>query len=571
MISNETKTVAKLLSSCVTGSPFVERWTKALDNEDWSTLAKLKCDPCDYTDPERYWQDNLLASLLRKNSDLEAKTAEALKAEAIENFFKSEHQCFQTNRRMYRLKHNFSQSKLDVAAWAIVARARKIISTIVGRRPRADSRAFSDIAGEIPAYAARAAFGPGATLSDPSLRCTTPDKLESVPTMTIEAMPLLIDWLSTKWADAHAERCAVNPRRALRLVRGGKFFTVKKTALVLRGCENQPSVNVYYQLGLGKELRKLFRPYVDLDLSKQRHGILAKHASIFGSHATIDLERASDTLATGVVDLLWPYEWTRHFNMLRTRLAILPDGREVRLEKISSMGNGFTFELESITFYALARAAAGFDTPESPSKDRGFSVLGDDIICPTKHAQEVISVLQYFGFSINKEKSFITGPFRESCGHDYFRGVPVRGYFREESIENPSDIIASLNGLRRTALAGGDVDSRWRIVKKAWHYLLGRLPRELRDLRGPESLGDIVIHSPEDEWKPRIANSIRYFRAYKPDSFTELNLEQHWNESVVFASKLYGVSSEDPQGRGPTMIRPRGDPLSYRKAWVSCS
>jgi len=198
MISNETKVVAKLLSSCVTRSPFVESWTKAFDNEDWLTLAKLKCDPSDYTDAEAYWQDNLLASFLRKNSDIEAKSAETLRSEAIDNFYKSERQCFQTNRRLYQLRHNFGQTKVDVAALEIVSRARKIIQKIVGRRPRTDKRVVSDEWGEIPLYASRAAFGPGATLSDPSLRCTAPDKLESVPTMTDEVMPLIIDWMSTK-------------------------------------------------------------------------------------------------------------------------------------------------------------------------------------------------------------------------------------------------------------------------------------------------------------------------------------------------------------------------------------
>lgn len=571
MISNETKTVARLLSSRVTRSPFVERWTKAFDNEDWLALAKLKINPCDYTDPEAYWQDNLLASFLRKNADLDAVSPTVLRDEAVANFFKSEYQCFQTNRRLYRLRHNFGLQSVDVAAREIILRARKIIWTIVGRRPAADKRAICEIEGEIPRYAARAAHGPGATLSDPSIRCTVPDKMESVPTMTDEVLPLLVDWMSTEWSNCHLERCDVSPRRAVRLVRGGRFFTVPKTALVLRGCEQQPSINVYYQKGLGSELRALFRPYVDLDTSKERHGVLAKHASIFGTHATIDLERASDTLATEVVNLLWPDEWARHFHMLRTRLAVLPDGRHIRLEKISSMGNGYTFELESITFYALALAAAGFDTPESPSKDRGFSVLGDDIICPTKHAMEVVSVLQYFGFSINLEKSFLNGPFRESCGSDFFRGVPVRGYFLEKSIENPADIFASLNGLRRTALAGGDVAGRWRIVSAAWHYLLGRLPRALRSLRGPESLGDVVIHAPEDEWKPRTRDSIRYFKCYKPAVFDEFDLEKHWNEQVVLSSKLYGVSTQDPKGSGPTLIRPRGDPLEFCTVWVSCS
>jgi len=74
------------------------------------------------------------------------------------------------------------------------------------------------------------------------------------------------------------------------------------------------------------------------------------------------------------------------------------------------MGNGFTFPLETLIFWALTRAVCGSTAT--------VSAYGDDIICPSDRAEDVIAVLTEVGFSVNLEKSFWNGPFRESCGSD---------------------------------------------------------------------------------------------------------------------------------------------------------
>lgn len=589
MISDETREAARLLYESAKESPIRDALLKALTGEDWMFLANAKVHPSDYTDSETYWSDNLICGFLRKNEDL--PTGLDLEKLSVETFEQSEFQCFNTNRRLYALRNNFSQEKVDVAAFELLARARQIVRQIIGDRPLSDDRTSALISGEIALYHGLAAHGPGATLSDPSNLATLPDKMWSVPTLTPSAIPVLEDWQSTKWCDAHLGRCDLVKERSLRLVSYDTFFTVPKDATKRRACAKQPNVNVYYQLGLGRELRRLFRPYVDLDVAKGKHGLLALTGSRYGHLATIDLERASDTVALELVKLLMPHQWYRHLAMLRTEATRLPDGRIWKLEKFSSMGNGYTFELESIIFYALSLAAAGCDDLNGsfPFKE-DFSVLGDDIVVPTMYSRNVISLLRYCGFTTNSNKTFVDGPFRESCGLDAFSGVPVRGYHQEYSIEQPAHVISALNGLRRSALAGGDTVCRWRVVKGAWHYLRGKLPSELRDLYGPESLGDIVIHGPPEKWKSRVRNSIRTFKCYKPDRFVRYDLEQHWPEDVVVAAKLYGVESDwcetgdytwpdDSDFPGlkvrtksaRTWITPRGDPLSYHTAWVPCS
>jgi hypothetical protein len=52
-------------------------------------------------------------------------------------------------------------------------------------------------------------------------------------------------------------------------------------------------------------------------------------------------------------------------------------------------------------------------------------VYGDDIIIPVDYVRTVVPMLETFGFRVNRDKSFWTGKFRESCGRDYYDGDDV--------------------------------------------------------------------------------------------------------------------------------------------------
>jgi hypothetical protein len=90
--------------------------------------------------------------------------------------------------------------------------------------------------------------------------------------------------------------------------------------------------------------------------------------------------------------------------------------------KFSSMGNGSTFSIETIVF-AAACASLG---------SVAFSVYGDDIIIEQALATPLIELLEYLGFIINRDKSYIDGPFRESCGVSCWLGQDITPrYIRE--------------------------------------------------------------------------------------------------------------------------------------------
>jgi hypothetical protein len=136
-----------------------------------------------------------------------------------------------------------------------------------------------------------------------------------------------------------------------------------------------------------------------------------------------------------------PDDWYNLLDDLRVKSTIV-DGEVHELEMFSSMGNGFTFELESLIFWALAHSVKRF------SRCRGtVSVYGDDIIVPCRIARRLARIFSWLGFKVNSKKSNWTGSFRESCGKHYYKGFDVTPFFIREPIRKKTDIVRVLNRL----------------------------------------------------------------------------------------------------------------------------
>ena len=244
---------------------------------------------------------------------------------------------------------------------------------------------------------------------------------------------------------------------------------VLKDAKTHRCIAIEPRVNVALQLSVGaffKECLKL----AGCDLTNQtRNQELARIGSLVARDddprdpATLDEEMASDTMATELVRELLPSDWFELLNDLRSREGLLQKSVRVKWEKFSSMGNGFTFELESMIFYALAQAVSDIsgqtewfaDTFGPAFKYAYVSVYGDDLIVPKGMSAHFIEVLKFCGFRSNLDKSFVEGPFRESCGKDYFDGEPVRSFLLTRKLERNRDLIHLRNGLKKMATHRG--------------------------------------------------------------------------------------------------------------------
>lgn len=532
-------------------SPVAELCKEFVKNNRWDDLVSLRVDPLTYDNPEIYFSDVAAVSFLRKCSDLD--TSFDRKTVAEDNFVKAERLCKLANDR---LDIHFWESWLDRegdqfhtpegACSRLIAEARKVMSDLLGRVP-------TDLQGQ---------FGPGATYGDRGRFTTVPDKMSSRPTLTSSAVWWLFPWSSTLWAKA----CSADDRQP-EVVRGNRFTTVPKDCTKDRGIAVEPSVNLFYQLSLGKAIRSSLRRYgINLTDGQSIHRRVACEASTHGCYATLDLSNASDTVCYNLVKLLLPKKWFDLVDSLRSPFTLFK-GKWVKLEKFSSMGNGFTFELETAIFLSLILAVRNLRSEREPLEalvqpGEDVWVYGDDIIIPTDWASDVVSALTYCGFEINGSKSFVNGPFRESCGGDYFKGMDVRPFFLKEFPNEPQQWITVANGIRRMAYLNGSLNPSRSSLLRPWFVALDSIPTPIRRLRGPEKLGDLVIHDERERWQIREYRNLTYISVYKPAKFRVIGW-QNWKTDVVMASLLYLKAPNISRG-----VIPRDGVSGFRIGWV---
>ncbi len=499
---------------------------------EWDQLVRLKVDPAHYDSPDRYLRAAGATEFLRKlNRPIEGNDPEQA---TFDKWLAAEESCFKTNQRLNEIMDfgTLNGDPVHDEILEFIADFRKNFEWLVGSGPGPHE----------------GNFGPGATISDKSGYTTVPHKLSSTPSFTPGALYHLVPWTGTKWARACAHRGDV-----LRSVRGNTYFTVNKTALVKRPCAKGASVNAFYQAGQGRVMRKrLFSRGINLSDGQNVHKQVACVASFNDEFCTIDLTSASDTVARALVRLACSPAWFNELDSLAERFTKV-GSRWYRLEKFSSMGNGFTFELETALFCAICMSCDPLLTP-----GHNLWVYGDDIIVPKRLAAKVISALKFFGFTPNPDKTYVSGDFRESCGGDFFRGMAVRPFYLEEIPNEPQDYISLANGIRRLASNFGQSSRLFADLRKCWFKCLDYIPSHIRQCRGPEQLGDIVIHDSEERWRTRWrANCIRYVRVYRPIKPLGVRFDR-FDPTVQFAAALYGVSFiEKPSGDQRTKLLAR--------------
>lgn len=220
---------------------------------------------------------------------------------------------------------------------------------------------------------------------------------------------------------------------------------VPKTIWTDRQIAIENGLSVYYQLGVNSVLRRRLEQNGTDIRNQVSNQVLAKHGSMTGEFATIDLSSASDTVSSGLVRNLFeqssPALYKLMTSLRSTELELL--GVNITMPMYSTMGNGYTFALETLIFKSLiegVRKMYGSDEP--------YAVYGDDIIVHRSVAGYLCEVLEEVGFITNPEKTFLEGPFRESCGCDYWLGSEVRPVF-VKTLKDPHKLIPLINLMRR--------------------------------------------------------------------------------------------------------------------------
>lgn len=552
MVSFLTPEVKKVALSVMEGLDCPRSLTVSLliQSEQWEDLVKLSTDPLHHLESDAYFRSAAADSFLRKLE--ETIPGVDIEEATFQKWLEAERQCFKTNKRLSDLIYgSFVEGSRESRLAEFLGDVKRWMRWLLGPVPTVVD----------------GVFGPGATISDTSDRVTLGHKMSSTPTYTTSALYYLVPWTGTAWAKACAAR-----EDKVRSVPGNKYFSVPKTAIIGRPCAKEASINAYYQRGYGRVMaQRLRRRGIDLESAKDVHMQVACTASTDESYCTLDLTSASDTICAVLVETCTPDDWFEALDSLRAKYTEV-NGTNYRLEKFSSMGNGFTFELETSLFLSICLASH----PElTPGVD--LYVFGDDIIVPTYCADDVIWALRFCGFSLNDKKSFVKGPFRESCGGDYFNGDDVRPYFLKESPNEPQQYMAFANGIRllydRVCRLSSSGNSR---LLRAWHKATDLVALPARNCRGPRELGDIVLHDSESNWRVHWRNSIRYFRTYRPHR-SKIVKWSRFGGTVQIACALYGCSLKVPFGKGNQKryddegFIPRDGVISYSLGWAAWS
>ncbi len=507
-----------------------------MKNEEWLQLVELRADPTQYEDVRDYARAAAATDLLRNYQGLPA-VADTHQA-AVDAFWETERTCALTNTRLRDLTEGcaVNDEQLPPEAYLVVGFMRTFVREVLGPVPN-----------RLDFF-----FGPGATVSDGANLATLPDKLTSLPTVTSNAECILPLWEHTAWARAHYRRQHARTSKPIEVVKGNIFFSVVKNAKKKRGAAKGPSLNVSAQLGLGRLLRERLQAIgLDLQTGQDLHQKLAREGSVSDDSVTIDLKSASDTVAKLLIKLQLPEMWFDVLSSLREPFTRV-EGKWCFLEKFSAMGNGFTFELETLAFLAIIAAAVRLhdDDVYRLIANNEVSVYGDDIIVPKRYSATVISLLRFFGFETNDEKTFTSGNFRESCGGDYFNGRMVTPFRLKEEISEPHQWISFHNGVialqQRMRSAGCYVD-----FEQALGRIRSQLPHVVRRCVGPTWLGDTVLHGFSGwEVNLRERKGLWWLPTWQP--FSARLRWDHWYPDVQLASALYGAQSVGVSPRGVT-------------------
>lgn len=364
----------------------------------------------------------------------------AARTNAIRTFVKFEAQCSRFNKENYKALQRLNEC--HAAYCGVVEEIREDILHLLGESPNVNGVFYHAKHG--PGSAAGGLYRDGRVTSFfkwSELPYSVTPNCVPYAKAVIESDPRWIgaldEWYRRKTENFYRP-IDVNHfwSEVLRLTDHSQITTVPKSVDTDRTIAIEPVLNVFLQLGVDQVIRRRLLARWNYNLNDQSvNQNLAKEASCSNRYATIDLSGASDTISLKICEMLLPPAWYNLLLDLRTPKGDL-DGTVARFDKISSMGNGFTFALESLIFGALARCAMRRSGQIGES-----AVYGDDIIIPVGAVPFLFSLLDLCGFTINKEKSFVDGPFKESCGCDSYLGYDVRPVFLKHEIKTVSDLF----------------------------------------------------------------------------------------------------------------------------------
>jgi hypothetical protein len=479
-------TLARLAFSSVS-SATATSLLASLETGNFEAVVSSQINPSTYRDASEFRKDYFLVESFSKYPFWDLKIDR--QKVALTKFIAAEQSCKETNIRLARLE-NFSW---DVTSIFVMARQK--INQLLGPMNWDECSMYFG-------------FGPGGTTRVKKKHADPYHKFTGIPESTENAA--LLSEVALRFYKLWGEPIAFQTK----LVEGNRVVTVPKNAKTDRVIASEPCMNIFLQKGIGGVIRKrLKRVGVNLD-DQSLNQELARQGSIDGLLATVDLSSASDTISKELVRHLLPEDWFDAMASCRSETGVLPDGSRVRYQKVSSMGNGFTFELESLIFWALADATR-FHVGE---KDRRMAVYGDDIIVPVGMYSMLKEILEFAGFSVNSKKTHASGPFRESCGKHFFSGVDVTPIYFKDKVDSYPRYIWACNQLKRWSHNG--VFGLDPIFRPLWDEIHNRMKGFWSRPHIPDGMGDGALIGDFDEVRPQCAP--RGFQGWRVTHFEQV-------------------------------------------------
>lgn len=325
-----------------------------------------------------------IEAFFRKNASFSVR--ENLRAGAELSFRECEAKCEETNERITNILLGGHQ--LDARPKNLLFAARRYIERVLG-----DFSLFSGSLQDLVKVTS------GATVNSP--------RSQSLPQLKLSLRPYCssgaVEDVRRVYRSFGFDRCKPRVCDENRIELVPKDWRKDRTI----ACEPEGSLPL--QLAFDTWTKRRLRRF-GIDLRDQsRNQRLCQHAAIYDDFVTVDFSSASDTVSFATVAWLMPTAWFEYLHSIRSPRYRGVFGKGT-YAKFSSMGNGATFALETLIFASLCYACGS----------RKFLVYGDDVIIEKEYYAEFAQLAEILGFVVNKEKTFVSGPVRESCGVEYF-------------------------------------------------------------------------------------------------------------------------------------------------------
>jgi hypothetical protein len=514
----------------LSNTPFANACYQKCQEGEFKELISLEFDPFFYTWNKRHAEFDLdyqIAVFFKAYPGLFLDIDK--EAAAYKKWESTEVSCRKVNQ-YFRQRWEGKAKHLSFPVEEIYHLARRKITSVLGTVK----------AGDLDVIRSGCRHGPGGDLSLPKRNASAYGKYLTTGDITESALRIY-DVLFSNDGNASSgdlgSQIFVDLANNALVVSDSRLAFVTKTSLVDRTIEINPRWNVFVQLGIGHLLdKRLLRCGVDLkDQSRNQEGArIARDEGL----STLDLSSASDSIAKNLVADLFQFAdplWWDLINGTRCQ-STMYKGKSIRLEKISSNGNGYTFPLESLIFFAFAHATCRFLRLDA----RAVRVYGDDIIVPRAAFSQLVEVLEAFGFTVNTKKSFANGDFFESCGSDWYCGREVRPFFIKKNVATLDRLFTLHNQIVKWSTRPyGTLRPRYELAK----IVAQVIPRDLR-IFGPTCI-EGVLHAPFDVWSHTASYGVRAhgWEGFKIHAYTSTPIKRFGGDYYAHLySKLSGIS-----------------------------